>query len=533
MPRSRSLVPGFVFAAAVAACGHTPEAELAATTTAHADGLVYTLAPVMRGGELDALEVTLELHADADGRARVHLPERWAAAESLWRHIEDLRVDGAHAVTAEGDAVRVIEAAPGAALQLRYRVRSAWDHDPAADEGQPFAPIVRPTWFYAFGHALFAVPEHADDEPVHFRWVGAPPQLRLASDLEAMQTRAGSVQDLLDSVVTGGTALRTAVREVDGAPLRIAMLGHYAFDDDAFADLAAAVIAAERSFWGDAGAPMLITLTPLRPVPHQRSLGGTGLGDAFTLVLDTDTPLAPIRHLLAHEYFHSWNADQLGGRGDAATLAAGGQPGQWFSEGFTEFYTWRLLLRAGLYSLEDFVQAWNDALREYAASPVRNVPDATIVRDYWRDAAVGHLPYRRGALLAAVWDHALRRASAGERDLDDVMLELRASLQDADAPEAARRFADAYRRLGGPDPSGQLAAWVERGETITLADDSFGPCIELRTDTLTQRDGSAIAAQQLHLRAGLEADTRAACIAELAGATPATLTSRRAPAPPR
>ncbi|MBX7082782.1 MAG: hypothetical protein K1X88_26485 [Nannocystaceae bacterium] len=524
---------GFALACCLLGCAHASEPEAAAAAPDAAHALVYTLAPVMRGGELEALEVTLELHADAEGRARLHLPERWAAAEQLWRHLDDVHIDGARAVTRDGDAVRVVEAEPGAALQLRYRVRSAWDHDPAADEGQPFAPIVRPTWFYAFGHALFAVPEHAHDAAVHFRWVGAPPELRLASDLEAMQTRAGSVPDLLDSVVTGGTALRTSVREIDGAPLRIAVLGHYAFDDEAFADLAAAVIAGERAFWGDPGAPMLITLTPLRPVPQQRSLGGTGLGDAFTLVLDTETPLAPLRHLLAHEYFHSWNADQLGGRGDAATLAEGGQPGQWFSEGFTEFYTWRLLLRAGLYSLEDFVQAWNEALVEYAASPVRNVPDATIVRDYWRDPDVGRLPYRRGALLAAVWDHALRQASAGARDLDDVMLELRATLRDADAPEAARRFAEAYRSVGGPDPSEQLVAWVERGETITLPPDSFGACIVVRSDTVAPRGGPAIAAQQLHLREGLDADARARCIAALAGTGAAPLTSRRALPPPR
>lgn len=39
---------------------------------------------------------------------------------------------------------------PRASLRLSYRVISAYDYEPRTDDGQPFAPIVRPAWFHAF-----------------------------------------------------------------------------------------------------------------------------------------------------------------------------------------------------------------------------------------------------------------------------------------------------------------------------------------------------------------------------------------------
>jgi predicted metalloprotease with PDZ domain len=154
---------------------------------------------------------------------------------------------------------------------------------------------------------------------------------------------------------------------------------------------------------------------------------------------------------------------------------------KWFTEGFTEFYTWRLLLRAGLYTLEEFIDDWNAALLEYDTSPVRGEPNARIVEDYWNDKAVGRLPYRRGPLLAAIWDQRLRAATGGARDLDDVVLAMRAQAREGNqlARDAASSFAPTYHALGGPDLGPDLAKYVEQGAAIDLPADVFGPCIEV------------------------------------------------------
>src|SRR5690606_14803732 len=249
-------------------------------------------------------------------------------ASELWRFIRDLQVEGARTVTEDGPAVRVIAAEPGAPLVVRYRVVSAFDRDPTSEDGQPFSPIVRPTWFYAFGEALFAAPSGRDSAPASFRWAGAPGGFGFASDLEHLAgARPGVVGDVRESIVLGGSGLD--VRSDASGQVRVAILGDFGFSHAQFSDLVHTIIAAEREFWGDQGAPFLVTLAPQKRVEGSMSLGGTGRSDAFTVMMSEDAPTARLRHLLAHEYFHTWNARELGGQaGGPAEFA-----GKWFSEG--------------------------------------------------------------------------------------------------------------------------------------------------------------------------------------------------------
>ncbi|PCC69718.1 Predicted metalloprotease, contains C-terminal PDZ domain [Nannocystis exedens] len=424
---------------------------------------------------LVALQVEVRLRGDADGLTRLKLPDHWGTARELWTLLRDFTVEGATVADDADPSIRRLTAAPDAPLVVRYRVVSGFDRDPTAEDGQPFLPIIRPTWFDVFGEALFAYPEGREDDPATFTWRDAPPAFRFASDLEHLAgARPGVVGDVLESIVIGGPDLDTRAH----GQVRVAILGDYDFGHDAFFDLSLAVIAAQREFWGDEDAPFLITLAPQKKIDGSMTYGGTGRSDAFTLTVAENASIADLRHLLAHEYFHTWNARQLGGQADGPAEGAG----KWFAEGFTEFFTWRLLLRAGLYSLEDFVTAWNGALLEYWTSPVRDEPNARIVADYWNDHAVSRLPYRRGPLLAAIWEQRLRQATAGARDLDDVLKAMRAKVKASPvklAPDAAGVFPPVYRELGGPDLAADLARFVDQGVAIELPADVFGPCVRV------------------------------------------------------
>ncbi len=449
----------------------------------------YRLAPVLENGSITALAVEIELRGDASGITRLALPDGWADAKALYRFVRVLRVEGATSVVEDGPALRTIHAPAGAPLVIRYQVVSGYDHAPDANDGQPFAPIVRPEWFYAFGEALFAVPVGREEDAARFTWTGAPAGLSFASDLEHLAgARPGTVDDVRESIVIGGTHLKLHTRGDGGGQIRVAIVGEYAFAEAALLELAFAVIASQRAFWGDHGAPFLIAMAPIEPVSGRMSIGGTGRSDAFALTVVRDVEIAPLRHLLAHEYFHTWNARQLGEQQEGAAEGLG----KWFSEGFTEFYTWRLLLRAGLYTLEDFVAAWNTTLLAYDTSPVRSEPNTRIAADYWNDEAVSKLPYQRGPLLAAIWEQRLRTATAGARDLDDVMLAMRAAVKAAGerklAPDAAGVFGPVYERLGGPVLAADLERFVVRGEPIVLPADVFGVCVVVQQSTRPRFD---------------------------------------------
>lgn len=441
-----------------------------------------TMSPVMNDDALIALAIQIRLEGDSSGTTRLRLPEVWASERELWRYVHDLEVDGATSVRDDGPAVRLIEAEPNAPLTIRYQIVTAYDHEPNARDGQPFAPIVRPAWFYAFGEALFATPEGRADATVHFAWVDAPPDLTLVSDLQQFGPEGGTLNALRESIVLGGRDTKVYTERVGDAEIRIGVRGEYPFDHAAFASMSKRIIASERAFWDDHGEPFTIVLAPLLAVKGSRSLGGTGRSDGFTILMSQDAPLQDLRHLIAHEYFHTWNATRLGGQADGAAE----MDGKWFSEGFTEFYTWRLLLGSGLFTLEDFVQAWNEALTEYATSPVLNASSERLRNEYWSNPDIGRLPYRRGPLLAARWDHALGQATGGTKDLDDVMLAMRDAVRDAGdrmlAPDAATLFLSTYVAQGGPSVDAEVKKFVELGQTLTLPSDVFGDCVTVHSE---------------------------------------------------
>ena len=207
---------------------------------------------------------------------------------------------------------------------------------------------------------------------------------------------------------------------------------------------------------------------------------GVGLGDAFSLWATRNQDEKSLRHILAHEHQHTWLPTRVGG----VRVGPDEPLDYWLSEGFTDFYTLRLLLRSGVYSLDDFVEDYNRILRAYAASPARDDPDQVIAAKFWDDRAVADLPYQRGLLLAALWDDRMRRISHGTRDLDDVILKMK---DDADARRpwtrhgAPANLQAVYAQLGGGDLSSDVARFVDKGAPVVLPADMFGDCATVET----------------------------------------------------
>ena len=153
------------------------------------------------------------------------------------------------------------------------------------------------------------------------------------------------------------------------------------------------------------------------------------------------------------------------------------------NEGFTEAWSARILLEAGLWTPEQFVADWNHALVRLGASPARGEPNARILADRHRDPDIGWLPYDRGRVLALLWDRQVRSATHGRVGLDDVM---RAQVEQAARNDAKGHPVSAdvllpvmVRRLSGVDLSGDIARHVDCGEWPALPEDSFGPCVRV------------------------------------------------------
>jgi hypothetical protein len=114
---------------------------------------------------------------------------------------------------------------------------------------------------------------------------------------------------------------------------------------------------------------------------------------------------ARIALLLAHEHFHHWNGGKI-------RMEETEQLAYWFSEGFTDFFARRILLRCGLFDVAEYVRRLNESLALYWTEPMRHEKNARIAADFWKVQSIGELPYRRGDLVALLLDHEIRATSA-------------------------------------------------------------------------------------------------------------------------
>jgi predicted metalloprotease with PDZ domain len=262
--------------------------------------------------------------------------------------------------------------------------------------------------------------------------------------------------------------------------MRVAIRGSWAFTDDALTDRIGEILTAQRAFWGDRDEPFLVTVTQLTPVdPQSRSLGGTGLSDAFAFFATPNSEEAAIARVLAHEGQHTWVPRRLGGLNEEDEAAQ-----YWLSEGFTDFYTGRVMVRSGLWTPQDFAADLNRMLRAYGGSPARTQTNARINVDFWNDPDVRSLPYQRGRLLATIWDRRLRAGGLG-RDFDDVVIEMkRRSMADAMADRPQIYATDLFVRVApemGLALGDDMQTYVEQGAALLLPEDAFAPCGRVTT----------------------------------------------------
>lgn len=446
--------------------------------------VAYSLSPVMAGGKLKAVEVTVALPGDLDGRTVLELPDDFAGEEDRWRRLSDFRVSGA-AIEGDGPGRRVLRSAPGAPITVRYRVATAYDADPTADEAIYKGPAIRPSWLYALGEFLFVKPAGRGAEPATFAWRGWPKGWGRASDADHWRSgRSMTVDDVLESTLLAGSDVAVITRSIAGATLRLAARGRGRSATEHYADVLARVLSVQRAFWGDVSEPFTVTLIPLPAVDGRSSAGGTGRSDGFGLWATPDVPEETLLYIMAHEHIHTWIPRRLGTRPEPEAA------GYWLTEGFTDFYAQRTLLRAGIWTPEQFVADLNRVLFEYATSPVRNYPNSRIVADFWSDPRLTYLPYRRGAVFAYLADRELRRASGGKANLDTVVFAMRDRWAAAPAsakPAVVGSFVEEAERAGF-DPRAAITAHVDAGKPILLPADLFPGCVSVSTNEIAVFD---------------------------------------------
>lgn len=439
--------------------------------------LKYVLEPVFDKDSL-RFRVDLSFKGDPSGTTRLVLPNEWAGQSDLYRAVRNIKVisPGATLSDTAEQYVKTLTHRPNQTLHIQYELQQDYEGSPRSENR--YRPAVQNEYFHWLGHGGWMRPAWDNGETVlvSLQWKNLPKAWTIANSFGINQRRQrfrAMLGEFVHSIFVGGDFRVNSV-VVGGKPVHTVVRGSWQFSDAVFADLVRRIVEAERTFWRDYNAPYyLVTLIPLDDPPKSTALGGDGLTNSFALFCARNAKIIDLYDLLAHEYFHNWNPGKLG------QVKQPEQQIYWFSEGFTDYYAYLLLLRNGVISLDEYVQKYNNLIHEYYLSPVRTESNQRVIKDYWNDYGVQKLPYRRGLLLAANWNALIRTATDGKNSLDDVMLDLFRASQQRNPQLTAELINEHIRRYAGRDVLPDIRRYIDDGELIVPDKNALGSYVEL------------------------------------------------------
>ena len=136
--------------------------------------------------------------------------------------------------------------------------------------------------------------------------------------------------------------------------------------------------------------------------------------------------------LASHEYFHAWNGKRL----RPAELGPFDYENEvytralWFVEGITDYYADLFLVRAGVATRDEYLDALSEQIRSLQTTPGRLEQSAEAasydawIKYYRTDENTPNTSisyYVKGAVIGFLLDANIRRLTTGSKSLDDVM----------------------------------------------------------------------------------------------------------------
>jgi hypothetical protein len=350
-------------------------------------------------------------------------------------------------------------------LIVRYRA-PVDDTPPARGSGPPYSLRIEGGGVSGVGNTFILTPEGGKPYRVALRWdlkaLGAGATAMSSFGEGDVDIPAGPPAQLARALYMAGPMHREPAR-VKPTGFSAAWLGSPPFDPRPLMVWAGELHGWMSRFFQDPAEPPYRVILRYNPI---NAGGGAALYNSFLLTWgETAKDPEHLKGTLSHEMIHTWTATGLGG--------------QWYGEGVAVHYEALLPMRAHLLSPERYLEDVNDTARRYYTNALNGTPDREIAARFWEDTRIRTLPYDRGALYFAVLDGKIRRASAGKRSLDDLIVEMVRRHRAGEATDDAVWLSLVRRELG--EDGARLHADMLAGKLMLPESGDFGPCFARTT----------------------------------------------------
>lgn len=397
----------------------------------------YLIKPATLNDE-PALEVTLSfVPLDSIATVMLFQDQAWGQ-ENLHNLVHNLQiVEGATEIIQkkEKDHYVIQHDASSEKIVLKYTLLQ--DTEGEIDTQKAIRPIITDEYFHIYSHNFFMLPKSVmdrsgDEFHVAIQWQGFPESYELQNSFgggELQHIGPISEAEFHSAVFVGGD-FRIHEMTIEGNQVVYATRGDWeVFEDETMVNVLESTIKAQRDFWKDHSQDYyLVTMIPT--VQEQGySFHGTGLTNSFSTTVTNNefVEVQGLVYLFNHELQHNWTGKVIENANEEEQY--------WFSEGFTEYYTYKNMAVNSIYDLDEisFIKNINDNAKNLLTSSVVDAPNKEInYQNFWSSYDYSKLPYFRGAAFAFYLDLMIRHESNGQESLDGLMLKIKNDAQKTD-----------------------------------------------------------------------------------------------------
>lgn len=290
-----------------------------------------------------------------------------------------------------------------------------------------YRPMMDSNYFHILGMRLFMVPElifmtdttkarikivlHSSDEKSIFHSSFGHDRVQ---NIEVIR------EDLYASFFIGGDFKRYHFTHENDTIYFLSRGDWTSFSDEDIFELLNQTIKSQYHFWNDPrGGNFSVSLVPT--FESWYSVGGSGFSNSFISFASNNdqVTLDHMRWLYNHELLHKWIGRTIQNEDEVTEY--------WFSEGFTDYYAYKLQLKSHQIEAYEFLKILNEkVILPHLKDPMKEVPNSQLTfQEYWGNyATYQKLPYRRGLLYAFLLDNQIKISSNYSKSLDDVMHDL-------------------------------------------------------------------------------------------------------------
>ncbi|MCS3531716.1 M1 family aminopeptidase [Chryseobacterium sp. JUb7] len=348
-------------------------------------------------------------------------------------------------------------------------------------------PRVKNNFFHVLGKNLFIVPKSFTEMPenetidISIEWVNFPEKFKVhntfGTQIKKQRIKTSLWQGFYHSLFVGGDyriyGFRFHEKQIYFA---IRDQWHNGFTDDFLFSNLKKAIQSQRDFWKDYSQDYFtVIMTPTVSQDDELFKGystkGSAIQNAF-MIHGTNNLFNnknSYLYLLHHELMHDWIGNKIQNKNEELNY--------WFSEGFTDYYTYKNRLRIKDISFDEWVSLFNtEILAGHWKNPSRNIPNYKIKDDFWKNRNIEKIPYRLGAIFAFWLDNQIMIKSNYTKSLDNLMRELLVYCTKNKIKFSDEIFLDLVAKYLNQDISYFFQKHIISGEDIELVSEKWIDC---------------------------------------------------------